>query len=200
LIVVPEEFAGMTGTWVPRGYDARPTRLKPISVSELEKKAAAKEPGPVKGEAREPVVSKYLPGVEGTKKGTIIHEVLRGRDAAAVLREFGEYSEEHVRQCEEIRSVFLSSDLMKMVKRSYCEVPFVVTLDGRVVKGKIDRLCEMEDGTWVVIDYKSEAAEDYASVVKNYVGSVGVYTEAARGLVGGPVKEKIWFTETGEFF
>ncbi|MCX6691482.1 MAG: hypothetical protein NTW33_05370, partial [Methanoregula sp.] len=149
LLIVPEECAGKSGTWTAPVYSAGPGRVKVVSVSELEK---TKGPVPV----REPVVSKYLPGVEGTIRGTIIHEVLRGRDASTVLKEYGEYSEEHVRQCEEIVAKFLSSDLMKRVKRSYCEVPFVVTVDGKRVTGKIDRLCELLDGSWAVIDYAGD--------------------------------------------
>ncbi len=112
--------------------------------------------------------SKYLPGVEGTTKGTIIHEVLRGRDAATVLKEYGEFSEDHLRQCEEIRAAFFSSDMMKRMKRSYCEVPFVITREGQRVTGKIDRLLERDDGSWAVIDYKSEAAgpEGYAALAE----------------------------------
>jgi ATP-dependent exoDNAse (exonuclease V) beta subunit len=148
------------------------------------------------------VVSKYLPGVEGTKKGTIIHEVLRGRDVTTILKEYGEFSEEHVRQCEEIVSVFLSSDLMKRVKRSYCEVPFVVTVDGRRVTGKIDRLCQLDDGSWVVIDYKSEVVdpEENSLKVKEFKLSMGIYTMATKQLVGEkPVVCWLYFTETGEF-
>ncbi|GAB6284893.1 MAG: hypothetical protein STSR0009_10930 [Methanoregula sp.] len=190
LLIVPEVCAGTAGTWVQPEYVTGPEREKVASVSELEK-----GPAPV----REPVVSKYLPGVEGTKKGTIIHEVLRGRDVTTVLKEYGEYSEEHVRQCEEIVSAFLSSDLMKRVKRSYCEVPFVVTVDGRRVTGKIDRLCEMEDGSWVVIDYKSEGALDYTALAGEYALSLSAYCEAARQIVQKPVVGWLYFTEMGEF-
>jgi hypothetical protein len=194
LLVVPDECSGKTGSWTPPEYSAGPERVKPVSVSELEK-TDGKTP------AREKVVSKYLPGVPGTTRGTIIHEVLRGRDAATVLREYGEYSEEHVRQCEEIRSAFLNSDLMKRVKRSFCEVPFVVTLEGLPVAGKIDRLCELSDGSWIVIDYKSEASEDYSALVKEYAGSIAVYMEAARQMIGGePVTGVIYFTELGECY
>lgn len=172
-------------------YSAGPERVKVVSVSVMEK-------GPV--HAREPVVSKYLPGVSGTTKGTIIHEVLRGRDAATVLKEYGEYSEEHVRQCEEIVSAFLSSDLMKRVRRSYCEVPFVVTLDdGKRVTGKIDRLCELDDGSWVAIDYKSEVSSDYAAVAEEYALSVSVYVAAARQIVHRDVVRRVYFTEIGKF-
>jgi ATP-dependent helicase/nuclease subunit A len=148
---------------------------------------------------REPVVSKYLPGVDGTLKGTIIHEVLRGRDASTVLKEYGVYSEEHVKQCEEIVARFRSSDLMKTVKREFCELPFIVTFDGKRVTGKIDRLCELSDGSWIVIDYKSETSADYFVLAKEYALSISVYVEVARQLVRAEVAGWVYFTETGEF-
>ena len=55
-------------------------------------------------------------------------------------------------QIEEIRAAFLSLDLMKRAKCSYCEVPFVIIWEGQRVIVKIDRLCELADGTWSVID------------------------------------------------
>ncbi|MEI7857806.1 MAG: PD-(D/E)XK nuclease family protein [Methanomicrobiales archaeon] len=153
------------------------------------------------GPARESVASKYLLGVAGTIKGTIIHEVLQGRDASTVLKEYGQYSEEHVRQCEEIRSAFFSSDLMKRVKRSYCEVPFVVTIDSKRVTGKIDRLCELDDGSRVVLDYKSEVVvfSDYTSLVEEYALSLSIYIMAARQLVGEMVVGRLYFTETNYY-
>jgi len=195
LLVVPEECAGKAGTRAESVYVTKPAREKPKSVSDLER-----EPGSVP--ARETVPSKYLPDVEGTTKGTIIHEVLRGRDAATVLKEYGEFSEEHVRQCEEICAAFFSSALMKRVKRSYCEVPFVVTIDGKPVTGKIDRLCEMEDGSWVVIDYKSEpvSSDDCVLNVEEYTKSMTIYVGAVRQIVGPDVVGHIYFTETGMFW
>jgi ATP-dependent exoDNAse (exonuclease V) beta subunit len=51
-----------------------------------------------------------------------------------------------------------------------------------------------------VIDYKSEASADYASLAKEYAFSVSVYVEAARHFTGGKiVKGAIYFTDTGEF-
>ncbi len=200
LIVVPEECAGKTGTRKEPEYNPGTARVKPVSVSELEKESGKSF---VKSPAREPVVPKFLPGVHGTIRGTIIHEVLRGRDAATVLKEYGEFSDEHLRQCGEIVSKFFASDLMKRVKRSYCEVPFVITWEGKHVNGKIDRLVELDDGSWVVIDYKSEVfgPEEYAAVAEEYRVSMTVYCEAARQLVAGKnVAGFLYFVETGEFF
>jgi ATP-dependent helicase/nuclease subunit A len=199
LLVVPDECSGKSGTWSGARYSPGPERVKVKTVSELEneyKKRKGNRPVPI----REKVESKDLPGVKGETKGAIIHEVLRGRDATTVLKEFGEYSEEHVRQCEEIVSRFFSSYLMQRVKRSYCELPFIVTFDGGPVNGKIDRLCEMDDGSWVVIDYKSEVSSDYADVAGEYALSVSVYVAAARHLTGGNnVQGLLYFTETGNF-
>jgi ATP-dependent exoDNAse (exonuclease V) beta subunit len=86
---------------------------------------------------------------------------------------------------------------MKRVKRSYCEVPFVVTVDGRRVTGKIDRLCELSDGSWVVIDYKSEASLDYAALVDEYALSLSVYVEATGQIVRAEIAGWLYFTETG---
>ncbi|MEN6611797.1 MAG: UvrD-helicase domain-containing protein, partial [Methanoregulaceae archaeon] len=132
-IEVPEDLKEARGTRpVP---DAQPeSRPKPVTVSELEQEKAGRKIPDREGRA-----AKYLPGVPGETKGTIIHEVLRGRDAGTVLRESGEYSEERVRQCEEIRATFRASDLMQKVKREFCEVAFVVKYEGRLVSGKIDR-------------------------------------------------------------
>jgi ATP-dependent helicase/nuclease subunit A len=199
LIVVPEECAGRSGTWIPQKHDPGPKRVRIKTVSAIENEMNGAGPVP----AREPAVPKYLAGIEGTKKGTIIHEVLRGRDAATVLREYGEYSEEHVRQLGEIRSAFFSSDLMKRVKRSYCEVPFVITYEGKPVTGKIDRLCELDDGSWVVIDYKSNPAgpDGYTALIEEYRTSLEVYCEAARQLLTiSTVPGFVYLTETGEFF
>jgi len=202
LLVVPEECSGKAGTWSAPEYSAGPGRVTVKSVSDLEKERTGKESSPAP--AREPVVSKYLPGVEGTKKGTIIHEVLRGRDASTVLKEYGEYSEEHVRQCEEILAKFLSSDLMKRVKRSFCEVPFIIAQDGRLLDGKIDRLCQLDNGSWIVIDYKSMAVsgpEQNAALAEEYRTSLGIYCEAVRQLTGAKkVTGYLYFPETGDFY
>ncbi|MDD5142403.1 UvrD-helicase domain-containing protein [Methanoregula sp.] len=198
LIVVPEECAGKTGTWQqPKPKKGR-ERIRPESVSAIEEK----EKNHLQ-KSHKTVESKYLSEVEGATKGTIIHEVLRGRDVATVLREYGEYSEEHVRQCEEIRSAFLNSDLMKKVKRSYCEVPFVVTIEGKPVVGRIDRLCEMEDGSWVVVDYKSETirlASGHSKNINFYSVSMDVYIKVAKQMLCDMrVTGRLYFIDSGDF-
>ena len=88
---------------------------------------------------------------------------------------------------------------MKRVTRSYCEVPFVVTVEGGSVTGKIDRLCELDDGSWIVIDYKSEASADYVALAEEYALSLSVYCEAGRQIIRAEVVGWLYFTEMGEF-
>ncbi|MDO8873960.1 MAG: PD-(D/E)XK nuclease family protein [Methanoregula sp.] len=195
LLVVPGECAGKSGTWSGPQYSPGPERVKVKSVSELEKKSErVSAPGHT--------VSKYLPGIDGTLKGTIIHEVLRGRDARVVCAEYGVTDPLAVSQCEEIVARFRSSELMQRVKRSFCEQPFVVTVSGVRVTGSIDRLGELLDGSWIVIDYKSDpvSCAEYALKAEEYALSLSVYCEAARQLVGAGVVGWLYFTETGEFF
>jgi len=196
-IDLPEEYAGVHGTRpVPAAEPETRPALMTVSAFEKER-SGGKVP------ARAARESRYLPGISGERKGTIVHEILRRRDIRTVLEEFGEYSEENARQCEEIRYRFLSSDLMKRAKRSFAELAFVVTYEGRQISGKIDRLAELDDGSWAVIDYKSEAVgpEDYAAVAEEYRVSMEVYCEAAKGLAAGKsVKGYLYFTETGTLY
>ena len=197
LVIVPEECKGQAGKRVQPDVVPEPDPNREISVSEYEEKMSGPRP------KREHGRPKYLPNiVPSEKRGTIIHEVLRGRDAKAVLEESGEYSAENARQCEEIRAAFFAFDLMKRVKRSFAELPFSVSFEGKRVTGKIDRLCEMADGSWVVIDYKSEAVGpgEETAVAEEYRISMRVYCEAAGQLVKGEkVAGFLYFTESGEF-
>ncbi len=201
LIMVPEECAGMKGTWVRPKFDEGSERIRVYTVTELEEEEKAKSPAA--SPRLEPVESKYLPGIDGVTKGTIIHEVLRGRDARVVCQENGVDDPEAIRQCEEIVIRFRSSDLIQRVKREFCELPFVITYNSKRVTGKIDRLCELDDGSWVVIDYKSDAVSPdvYSLMEKKYAVSMRVYVEVAQQLFGGkPIEGWLYFTEKGEFW
>lgn len=202
LIIIPEECAGKNGTWSPERFEKCPEQIHVYTVSELEKLERENHPE-VKSQIHS-VESKYLdlPGIKGELKGTIIHEVLRGRDARVVCRENGVDDPEVVRQCEEIVANFRSTDLMKRVKREFCELPFVITFEGKRVKGQIDRLCELDDGTWVVIDYKSEAVapEEYSLLAKEYELAMRVYVEAAREISSRRmIRGLLYFSENGIF-
>jgi len=88
---------------------------------------------------------------------------------------------------------------MKRVKRSYCEVPFVATVEGKPVEGRIDRLCEMDDGSWVVIDYKSEAFFEHSMDVGANTLSLSIYVEAVNKFIKKPATGLLYSTALDSF-
>lgn len=90
---------------------------------------------------------------------------------------------------------FVASHAYQQVETAaeqYRELPFVYTRDGRIVHGIIDTLLRRQDGSWVVMDYKTGyvpggdsgdtvAFERHAK--EHYALQVGVYAEAASAQV-----------------
>jgi len=80
----------------------------------------------------------------------------------------------------------------------------VVTLSSRTRDtGNIDWLCDLTDGSWVVIDYKSDPVTtptDYASKAEVYAQSIVVYAKVAKQLVSLDVVGYLYFTKAGEFW
>ena len=90
---------------------------------------------------------------------------------------------------------------MQRVKREFCEIPFSLSLGGVLVRGTIDRLCEIDDGSWIIIDYKTAPVtpEYYPDEEKHYKYQLAVYMLAASSLVKKPVSGYLYFTADGEF-
>ncbi len=59
-----------------------------------------------------------------------------------------------------------------------------------LVQGTID-LCFLEDGKWVLVDYKTSRADDLEAVKAHYALQLGLYEKALARITGIPVKEKI---------
>ena len=63
--------------------------------------------------------------------------------------------------------------------------------DGEIlVQGTID-LCFLEDGQWVLVDYKTSRADDLEAVKARYAMQLDLYQKALHRITGIPVKEKI---------
>jgi ATP-dependent helicase/nuclease subunit A len=73
--------------------------------------------------------------------------------------------------------------------RHYTELPFVYRTDKRTLHGKLDALIQTENGTWIVIDYKSSDvyAANRAGVLEDHARrfhlQVGVYAAAVRQVI-----------------
>jgi ATP-dependent exoDNAse (exonuclease V) beta subunit (contains helicase and exonuclease domains) len=74
---------------------------------------------------------------------------------------------------------------------SYQELSFVTYIGPYPVTGRIDRLIQISDGTWAVIDYKSG----------NYSGAewqLNFYRKAAERITGQTVRMFVYSIQTGK--
>jgi ATP-dependent helicase/nuclease subunit A len=86
---------------------------------------------------------------------------------------------------------------------AYAELPFLLTTAGVELSGTIDRLVREPDGTWRVIDWKTDevAAERAAEHARahGYFTQLRLYAQAAQAIVGAdaPVRATLYFTYPG---
>ncbi len=198
-VVIPPGCEGMSGhASGSLTGQKKPALLKELTVSQLE---SIIEKGPDSGQS--PTVSRDICGLshQGTIHGTIIHEVLRGREPRVVCSEYGIMDEEYIRDCTDVAAQFRKSALMQRVKREFCELPISILVGKIHIKGTIDRLCEFDDGSWILIDYKTGPVtrESYQAHEELYNVQMAVYMMAAGRLVNEPVIGYLYFTATGEF-
>ncbi|MBQ9408684.1 MAG: UvrD-helicase domain-containing protein [Clostridia bacterium] len=59
-----------------------------------------------------------------------------------------------------------------------------------IVQGTID-LCFMEDGQWVLVDYKTDRSSDDEALLNRYSSQIDVYAEALTRLTGKKVKQAL---------
>ena len=68
--------------------------------------------------------------------------------------------------------------------------------DGRgqaqLVQGVID-CCFMERGQWILIDYKTDSAQDIAAVLEKHRPQVKIYAEALERITGIKVRERMLY-------
>jgi ATP-dependent helicase/nuclease subunit A len=136
-------------------------------------------------------------------RGEIAHEVLQGKDAAMVLKNYGQEDPlgDKARKLTEVRERFLSTPLMRDAVVDRKEQAFEIVLDGRVCIGRMDRLVRTKDGQWYLVDFKtgmvsrSRAKEK----VKEHAPQMAIYRRAAESIVGHPVRSMIYFTDGGFF-
>jgi ATP-dependent helicase/nuclease subunit A len=144
-------------------------------------------------------------GMSAASYGTLVHEVLRGKSVRALLAAQGlELTmDDHlaaIKGLEEVRERFMASEVMRNRKEGGMdlqELPFELRDGDTLYMGVIDRLVEMRDGSWALIDYKtvSHGADDH-EVVNYFKEQMRIYRDATRGFVSGNVAEFIFLTES----
>ena len=128
------------------------------------------------------------------RKGQIIHEILRGRDPALVLRRYGIINSELVKKYTEMRERFLSSDLMMASLEEYCELPIRFSHGKHTFMGTIDRLIRTDEG-WYIIDFKTGEVEvsEVKEISKEYAIQMVIYAQGVSHLLGINPRVMIYF-------
>lgn len=130
-----------------------------------------------------------VPEQKIVREGSCLHEIFAGGNAHEVCRRYG--LEEKERQFTDEREVFLSSELMKDVVQSWCELP-VVTESGEA--RIIDRLMKRADGSFAIIDYKSgKEKEQSRERMDAYRAQLGEYADIVSGILGSEVPALLYF-------
>ena len=74
------------------------------------------------------------------------------------------------------------------------EWPFNLRVSGGgerlLVQGVID-CCFLEDGAWVLLDYKTDRADDADAVAAHYRPQIEWYAKALQEITGIPVKDRL---------
>jgi ATP-dependent exoDNAse (exonuclease V) beta subunit len=91
----------------------------------------------------------------------------------------------------------LSHSLLERVRRSkrfFREVPFSVSLEEKIMEGKIDLLFHEDEG-WVIVDYKTDevSGEALEQRFQSYREQGIWYAKAVQKAAGGKVKEMVFF-------
>ncbi|KLK87841.1 DNA helicase UvrD [Methanoculleus sediminis] len=166
---------------VPAGIPSNGKEGRAYSASELE----AYLRGP--GESRPPGLAA---GEDALTRGLVVHEIFRGRDPAAVLRRYG-LDPARAPDYQELYGRFLASPLMRGIVRDHREVPFSARVNGLTFRGVIDRLVQRQNGTWMLIDYKTGTPGDAGE----YAIQMAIYRRAAAQILGAPIIPYLYFVD-----
>ncbi|HJJ46770.1 MAG TPA: UvrD-helicase domain-containing protein [Methanocorpusculum sp.] len=126
----------------------------------------------------------------GMIRGDCIHDIFCGMNAGVTCRRYGmpEKTEEFQKKYER----FLASPLMQDVTESFCELN-IMTKDGE--SRRIDRLVKKTDGSYLIIDYKSDHTKER---LKEWKKQLTEYSETMSEILHTHVPAVIYITATGE--
>ena len=183
-----------------------PENLEPLAPRPqfmLERGMTGAETGTAYHRAMRFVELRALDGLEGR---TLVDEVRRQLDSMRARELIT--AEERAAVRPSVLARFLDGDAgrrMRAARELRRELPFNVlamasqALSGEemrgsdgdmLVQGTID-CCFMEDGQWVILDYKTNRTDDIEGVKRHYSRQLELYAYALQKITGIPVKERI---------
>ena len=153
--------------------------------------------------------------VTGAERGTLMHRALslipldkmRGAHSlyGAVKEAIHDMADREIFTYQEVMQLYLKgvadffgSDLGQRMLRSprvQREWAFNLVMDerGTILQGVID-CAFLEDGAWVLVDYKTDRIADEDAFIQRYQGQIGWYATALERITGLPVKEKYLYS------
>lgn len=162
----------------------------------------------------------YLPGddddISAAERGTLTHKALQKiglekrsvEEVSARLKELSAIIPDGKAGHIDAQGIaaFLDSDIARRARRSprrLFEAPFCLKLSARelglagsdesvIVQGVID-MCFIEDGQWVVVDYKTDKVEkgQEPAAAEKYREQLNIYARALEAITGMKVKQSV---------
>ncbi|MBK4181407.1 ATP-dependent helicase [Corynebacterium macginleyi] len=120
------------------------------------------------------------------KRGTAFHAWLEERFGSPVLlgeEELPGINEPEDFDLEELKESFLNSEWAER-QPDFVEAPFEITIGSAVVRGRMDAVFRLADGTWMVVDWKTGRPPKGAAMEAAKI-QLAVYAEAWRRIHGG---------------
>ncbi|QLH74482.1 MAG: UvrD-helicase domain-containing protein [Methanomassiliicoccales archaeon] len=185
----------MLKEWAPLPRPKRSLSLTPTGLKAFE-------------DCPERYVRRYLFGVpegwldrmhedKALRFGNAVHEVMRGRDPGSVARRYG-LVEMDIEEIMLIKRSFDERSGDVRINARFSELPFMMKVRGVRLHGAMDRLEQINDGTWTVIDFKTDDIKgDEEKKAERYADQVRIYMLAVSDTVKGHVDGNIYFTKVG---
>ncbi|MER0070520.1 UvrD-helicase domain-containing protein [Corynebacterium sp. KPL2850] len=120
------------------------------------------------------------------KRGTAFHAWLEERFGSPALlgeEELPGIDEPEDFDLEELKESFLNSEWAER-QPDFVEAPFEITIGSAVVRGRMDAVFRLADGTWMVVDWKTGRPPKGADMEAAKI-QLAVYAEAWRRIHGG---------------
>lgn len=158
------------------------------------------------------LVSSYGNNIDSTSAaaiGTMVHKllelivnsnglILRYDAISIIVNEFPFLTDENIQMLECVFDIFtrggfkqkngsLPQDLLNQIKESksvMCEVPFAYMKDCNLYNGIMDLVIENQDGSYTIIDYKTNGEDDVKKLEEEYYSQLSNYVQAFKEIVG----------------
>ncbi|MDD1729686.1 MAG: UvrD-helicase domain-containing protein, partial [Methanospirillum sp.] len=183
--LISNEFREISGRWSRGVYVPTASQSEPLLVTRIVESL------------REEVPTGFHDG-RGADFGTAIHEVLRGSDPSRVTREYEIRDPVLQQELQQAADRFSSLPDLADIRQVKHELAFTVPIGGVPVTGRIDFICQLPDGSWIVIDYKSDQGTvNELCMNRTYQIQLEIYRIAAEMLGMCPATTAIYRTTGG---